>query len=44
MSYSPGVDVAYNLKLSYAHCNLHSAGLWMAQRQKMVRYRSEESL
>lgn len=44
MSYLLGADIVYNLKLSYAHRNLHSAGLWTAQRQKMVCYRSEESL
>lgn len=44
MSYLLGVDIVHNLKPSYAHRNLHSAGLWTAQRQKMVCYRSEESL
>lgn len=37
-------DTVHNLKLSYARHNLHSAALWTAQRQKMVCYRSEESL
>lgn len=44
MSYLLGVDMVYNLKLSYAPRDLHSAGLWTAQRQKMVCYWSEESL